>query len=79
MGGIVREFGIDMYTLPYFKWITNKDLLYSTGDSAQHYVAGWTGGGFGRAKHIETKILYKATLTENNLKTSRLALLQSKL
>ena len=27
--GIVREFGIDMYTLLYFKWITNKDLLYS--------------------------------------------------
>ena len=39
---------IDMYTLPYFKWITNKDLLYITGDSAQHYVAGWTGEGFGR-------------------------------
>ena len=30
-GGIVREFGIDMYTLPYLKWITNKNLLYSTG------------------------------------------------
>ena len=27
--GIVREFGIDKYTLLYFKWITNKDLLYS--------------------------------------------------
>ena len=25
-GGIVREFGIDMYTLPYLTWITNKDL-----------------------------------------------------
>ena len=36
--GIVREFGIDMYTLLYFKWITNKDLLYSTGNSAQYYV-----------------------------------------
>ena len=24
---IVREFGIDMYTLLYFKWITKKDLL----------------------------------------------------
>ena len=24
---IVREFGIDMYTLLYLKWITNKDLL----------------------------------------------------
>ena len=26
--GIVREFGIDMYTLLYLKWITNKNLLY---------------------------------------------------
>ena len=26
-------------TLPYLKWITNKDLLYSTGNSAQFYVA----------------------------------------
>ena len=28
--GLVREYGIDMYTLLYLKWITNKDLLYST-------------------------------------------------
>ena len=37
-GGIVREFGIDKYTLLYLEWITNKDLLYSTGNSAQYYV-----------------------------------------
>ena len=37
-GGIVREFGIDIYTLLYLKWITNKDLLHSTGNSAQYYV-----------------------------------------
>ena len=30
--GIVREFGMDMYTLLYFKWITSKDLLISTGN-----------------------------------------------
>ena len=36
--GIVRECGIDMYTLLYLKWITNKDLLYSTGNSAQYYI-----------------------------------------
>ena len=36
--GIDREFGIDMYTLLYLKWITNKDLLYNTGNSAQYYV-----------------------------------------
>ena len=38
----VREFGMDMYTLLYLKWIMNKDLLYSTGNSVQCYVAaGW--------------------------------------
>ena len=30
--GIVRELETDMYTLLYLKWITNKDLLYSTGN-----------------------------------------------
>jgi len=28
--GIVKEFGIDKYILLYLKWITIKDLLYST-------------------------------------------------
>ena len=42
--GIVREFGIDMYTLLYLKWITNKDLLYSTRNSAQYYVVDWMEG-----------------------------------
>ena len=45
--GIVREFGIDTYTLLYLKWITSKDLLYSPGNSAKWYVAGWMGGEFG--------------------------------
>ena len=45
--GIVREFGKDMYTLLYFKWITSKNLLHSTGNSAQRYVAAWMGGEFG--------------------------------
>ena len=44
---IVREFGMDMYTLLYLKWITNKDLLYSTRNSAQCYMAAWIGGEFG--------------------------------
>ena len=38
---------MDMYTLLYLKWITNKDLLYSTGNSAQCYVAAWMGREFG--------------------------------
>ena len=45
--GIVREFGMDMYTLLYSKWITNKDLLYSIGNSVQCYMATWIGGEFG--------------------------------
>jgi len=35
--GIVREFGKVMYTLLYSKRITNKNLLYSTWNSAQCY------------------------------------------
>ena len=44
--GIFRESGMEnIYTLLYLK--TNKDLLYSTGNSAQCYVAAWMGGAFG--------------------------------
>ena len=46
--GIVREFGMAMYTLLYLKWKTNKDLLYSTGNSVQCYVAARMGGEIGR-------------------------------
>ena len=42
--GILREFGLDMYTLIYLKWIANKVLLYSIRSSAQCYVAAWMGG-----------------------------------
>ena len=45
--GTVREFGMDMYSLLYLKWITNKGLLYSTENCAQRYVAAWMGGKFG--------------------------------
>ena len=37
--GIVSEFGMDVYTLLYLKWITNMDLLYSTWNSAEWSVA----------------------------------------
>ena len=30
---VVRACGMDMYTLLYFKWIANKDLLYSIWNS----------------------------------------------
>jgi len=45
--GIVRELGMNMYTLLYLKWITNKDPLLNTGNSAQCFVAVWMGGEFG--------------------------------
>ena len=45
--GIVRQFEMDMYTLLYLKWVTNRDLLYSTWNSAQWSAAAWIGGVFG--------------------------------
>ena len=33
--GIVRKSGMDMDTLLYLTWRTSKDLVYSTGNSAQ--------------------------------------------
>ena len=41
-----RKFGTDMDTLLYLTWRTSKDLLDSTGDSAQRHVAAWMGGEF---------------------------------
>ena len=56
--GMVRESGMDMYTQFYLKWITNKDLLYSTGNSAQCSVAAWMGGEFrDSAIHICISVL----------------------
>ena len=45
--GVVREFGMDMFTLLYFKWVPNKNLLYSTGNSAQCSVPAWMEGALG--------------------------------
>jgi len=45
--GIVMESGMDMRTLLCFTWRTSKDLLSSTGNSAQCHVAAWMGGEFG--------------------------------
>ena len=44
--GIVRAFGKVMYTLLYSKWITNKDLLYSTWNFTQCSMPAWMGGEF---------------------------------
>ena len=45
--GIVRESGMDMGTRLYLTRRSSKDLLPSTGDSAQCHVAAWMGGEFG--------------------------------
>ena len=37
--GIGKQFGMEMYTMLHLKRITNKDLLYSTWNTAQCYVA----------------------------------------
>ena len=44
---IVRECGMDTGTLLYLTQRTSKDLLGSTGDSAQCHVAAWRGGELG--------------------------------
>ena len=46
MGEIIGEFGINVYTVLYFKWISNKDLLYSKLHSAQCSEAAWMGEEF---------------------------------
>ena len=35
--------GIDIYTIPYTKQITNEDLLYSAGNSTQYSVMTYNG------------------------------------
>ena len=42
---LTRNNRIDMYTPLYLKWITDKDLLYSTGNTA--HVTAWIEGEFG--------------------------------
>ena len=50
---------MDGYQLLYLKWITNKNLLYSTWNSAQCYVAAWMGAEFGRERiHVGSKHVY---------------------
>ena len=42
-GGINWKTGVDIYTLLYIEQITNKDLLYSTGNSTQYSVMAYVG------------------------------------
>ena len=47
-----RELETDMYTLLYLKGIFNKDLLYSTWNSAQCYLATWMRGSLGENEYM---------------------------
>ena len=40
---IMQEIGINRYTLLYIKQITNKDLLYNTGNCIQYVVIAYKG------------------------------------
>ena len=42
-GGINWQIGIDIYTLLCIKYITKKNLLYSTGNSTQYSVMAYMG------------------------------------
>ena len=64
-GGKVCEFEIDMYTLLYFKWVTSKDLVYSTGSVAQCHVAACIGGqSGGEGMHIYGRLRPSAVQQE---------------
>ena len=41
-----------LYTLLYLKWITNKDLPYSTWNSAQYDMVAWLGGESGVSENV---------------------------
>ena len=50
----LKKFEINMYTPLYSKWITNKNLLYSTGNSAQSYNITWMGEGLGKISSVQS-------------------------
>ena len=64
-GGIVGEFGIDMYTLLYLKWVINRDLLYSTGNSAQYSVMAYMG------KESKKRVDICICITDSDLKLTQ--------
>ena len=52
IGGRDREIGMDICTLLYLKRITNKNLLHSSWNSAECYVAAWIEGGLGEKVYM---------------------------
>ena len=55
--GISSEFGINRYTLLYTKSVTNKDLLFSTGNYIQYPVITYN------EKESEKEYIYTSTYT----------------
>ena len=49
---VVREFGMDVYTLLCLTWRISKGLLDSPGNSAQCHVAAGMGGEFGENGYV---------------------------
>ena len=60
----------------YLKWIANRGLLYSTGNSAPCYVAAWMGGEFGEEQMAESLCFPPETVTslliDSNIKNKKL-------
>ena len=55
---------MDMYMLLYLKWITSKDLLYSTLNSARCYVGAWIWGRMNTCKYMaESVVCLPETIT----------------
>ena len=51
-GSTVRKFGMVSFTGLYLKWVTDKDLLDSAGNSAQSHVAAWVGAESGVRAYV---------------------------
>ena len=49
--GLGTEF-VNMCTLFYLKWITNKNLIHRTCNSAQGSVAAWMGASLGESAYM---------------------------
>ena len=60
---------VPMHTLFYLKWITNKGLLHSRGNSAQYYVVAWMGRELGENgyMHMYGQIPLQSTETMTTL------------
>ena len=53
LGGMSQEIGTDIYILLYMNQITNKNILYNTGNSAQYSVMSRVGKKIYMGKNIK--------------------------